>query len=136
MKKNLFYIVLLLILMPLGLFVQLELLPGRSPFLIASYGINLILAIIAGFVLKMPYFEMVTQLLPATEYHVHSATTYWIMTIGTQLFVMLAIFFAYKKYMSSDVKVPDGTSKMENSFAYKLLINQYYIPYFYEDFFF
>ncbi|MDG1022909.1 MAG: hypothetical protein P8I42_01135 [Flavobacteriaceae bacterium] len=51
MKKNLFYIVLLLILMPLGLFVQLELLPGRSPFLIASYGINLILAIIALFLL-------------------------------------------------------------------------------------
>ena len=93
-----------------------------------------ILAVIAGFTLKVPYFEMVTQLLPATEYHVHSATTYWIMTIGTQLFVILAIFFAYKKYMSKDIKVPDGTSAMENSFKYKLLINQYYIPHFYEEY--
>ena len=42
-----------------------------------------------------------------------------------------AEFFAYKKYMGSDIKVPDGTSPMENSFKYKLLINQYYIPYFY-----
>jgi len=56
------------------------------------------------------------------------------MTIGTQVFVLLAIFFAYKKYMCSSVKVPDGTSKMEKNFFYKLLINQYYIPYFYEEY--
>lgn len=92
-----------------------------------------ILAVIAG-VLKGTYFEYVTLVLPATEYHVHSATTYWIMTIGTQLFVIAAIYFAYKKYMSKDIKVPDGTSAMENSFKYKLLINQYYIPHFYEEY--
>lgn len=103
-------------------------------FMLVAMSPLLILAIIAGFVLKTPYFEMVTQLLPATEYHVHSVTTYWVMTIGTQLFVILAIFFAYKKYIASDIKVPDGTSKMENSFAYKLLINQYYIPHFYEEY--
>jgi NADH-quinone oxidoreductase subunit L len=57
------------------------------------------------------------------------------MTIGTQLFVILSIAFAYKKYMSKDIKVPDGTSKMENRFCYKLLKNQYYIPHFYEEFF-
>lgn len=101
-------------------------------FMLVAMSPLLILAIIAGFTMKMPYFEMVTELLPATEYHIHSHTTYWIMTIGTQLFVMLAIFFAYKKYMCSSVKIPDGTSKMENNFFYKLLINQYYIPYFYE----
>ena len=101
-------------------------------FMLVAMSPLLILAIIAGFTMKMPYFEMVTQLLPATEYHVHSATTYWIMTIGTQLFVILAIFFAYKKYMAPGIKVPDGTSKMEACFFYKLLINQYYIPYFYE----
>jgi NADH-quinone oxidoreductase subunit L len=56
------------------------------------------------------------------------------MTIGTQLLVVLAIAYAYKKYTSRDIKVPDGTSKMEKSFAYKLLINQYYIPYFYEEY--
>ncbi|MBT5934726.1 NADH-quinone oxidoreductase subunit L [Sulfurimonas sp.] len=103
-------------------------------FMLVAMSPLLILAIIAGFTFKMPYFEMVTQLLPATEYHVHSQVAYWIMTIGTQLFVIASIFFAYKKYMSPSIKVPDGTSKMENSFAYKLLINQYYIPYFYEEY--
>ena len=103
-------------------------------FMLVAMSPLLILAIIAGFMFKGTYFEMVTQLLPATEYHVHSAVAYWTMTIGTQLFVIASIFFAYKKYMSSSVKVPDGTSKMENSFAYKLLINQYYIPYFYEEY--
>ena len=92
-----------------------------------------VLAVIAG-ALKGTYFEMVTAVLPATEYHVHSAAAYWTMTIGTQLFVLLAIFFAYKKYMSKDIKVPDGTSDMENSIPYKVLKNQYYIPYFYEEY--
>lgn len=102
-------------------------------FMLVAMSPLLVLAVIAG-AFKMGYFEMVTQLLPATEYHVHSATTYWIMTIGTQLFVIGAIAYAYKKYTSKDIKVPDGTSKMENSFGYKLLINQYYIPYFYENY--
>ena len=93
-----------------------------------------VLAVIAGFTFKGGFFEMVTHLLPATEYHVHNHLAYWIMTIGTQAFVLAAIFFAYKKYMSKDIKIPDGTSVMENSFKYKLLINQYYIPYFYEEY--
>ncbi|MDD5372465.1 MAG: NADH-quinone oxidoreductase subunit L [Sulfurimonas sp.] len=102
-------------------------------FMLVAMSPLLILAIIAG-AFKMSYFEMVSKLLPATEYHVHSAATYWIMTIGTQLLVILAIAYAYKKYTSRDITVPDGTSKMENSFAYKLLINQYYIPYFYQEY--
>ncbi|TKI68400.1 NADH-quinone oxidoreductase subunit L [Sulfurimonas crateris] len=102
-------------------------------FMLVAMSPLLLLAVIAG-AFKMGYFNMVTELLPATEYHVHSATTYWIMTIGTQLFVIAAIAYAYKKYTSKDIKVPDGTSKMENSFGYKLLINQYYIPYFYENY--
>ena len=92
-----------------------------------------ILAVIAG-ALKGTYFEMVTAVLPSTEYHVHSAAAYWIMTIGTQLFVLVSIYLAYKKYMSKDIKIPDGTSAMENSIPYKILKNQYYIPYFYEEF--
>jgi NADH-quinone oxidoreductase subunit L len=102
-------------------------------FMLVAMTPLLILAVIAGS-FKGAYFEYVTLLLPDAQYHVHSATTYWIMTIGTQLFVILSIAFAYKKYMSRDIKVPDGTSAMENSFKYKLLINQYYIPYFYEEY--
>jgi NADH-quinone oxidoreductase subunit L len=56
------------------------------------------------------------------------------MLVGTQIFVGLAILYAYRKYMSNKIAVPDGTSKMENSFMYKLLINQYYIPYAYDEY--
>jgi NADH-quinone oxidoreductase subunit L len=102
-------------------------------FMLIAMSPLLVLAIIAG-ALKMTYFEMVTALLPATEYHIHNHVTYWIMTIGTQVFVIFAILYAYKKYANSKITVPDGTSKMEHSFGYKLLINQYYIPYAYEEF--
>lgn len=102
-------------------------------FMLIGMSPLLILAVIAGS-FKMTYFEMVTAVLPATEYHVHSAVMYWIMTIGTQLFVALAIAFAYKKYAHNGITVPDGTSKMENRFCYKVLSNQYYIPYFYEEY--
>ena len=102
-------------------------------FMLIAMSPLLLLAIIAGS-LKMTYYEMVTALLPATEYHIHNHLVYWVMTIGTQLFVILAIVYAYKKYANAKVTVPDGTSAMENSFGYKLLINQYYIPYFYEEY--
>jgi len=102
-------------------------------FMLVAMSPLLILAIIAGS-FRTTFFSVVEEILSATEYHIHSHVTYWIMTIGTQLFVILAIAYAYKKYMSRDIKVPDGTSDMENSFKYKLLINQYYIPYFYEEY--
>lgn len=102
-------------------------------FMLVAMSPLLVLAIIAG-AFKMTYYQLVINILPDTQYHVHSEMTYWIMTIGTQLFVMAAIAFAYKKY-SNWSSVPDGTSKMENSFGYKLLWNQYYIPKFYEEVF-
>jgi len=80
------------------------------------------------------FFEMVEEALHAVHYHIHSEVTLWIMIIGTQAFVLLAIFYAYKKYARKGIKVPDGTSETENSFMYKLLYNQYYIPYFYEQY--
>ena len=102
-------------------------------FMLVGMSPLLILAIIAG-AFRTTFFEMVEELLSAVEYHIHSEVTLWIMTIGTQAFVVLAIIFAYKKYNNSRISVPDGTSKMENSFAYKLLINQYYIPYAYDKY--
>ena len=51
MKKNAFYIALLLILMPLGLFVKSEFNTTRIPFLWTSYGVNFVLATIALFLL-------------------------------------------------------------------------------------
>jgi len=92
----------------------------------------LLVAIGAG-ILQTPFFDMVEEALNAHEYHI-SHTTALIMLFGTQIFVGLAALYPFKKYANSRVKVPDGTSKMENSFIYKLLINQYYIPYFYEEY--
>jgi NADH-quinone oxidoreductase subunit L len=102
-------------------------------FMLIAMSPLLILAIIAGS-FKGSYFELVTGLLPATQYHVHNVTTYWIMTIGTQLLVIAAIAFAYKKYASWST-VPDGTSKMEHNVCYKTLSNQYYIPKIYDEVF-
>ncbi|MFT7860262.1 MAG: NADH-quinone oxidoreductase subunit L [Sulfurimonas sp.] len=101
-------------------------------FMLVAMSPLLLLAVIAGS-LKLSYFEMVTGLLPAIEYHIHHPAIYWGMTIGTQLFVILAVLFAYKKYASWK-SVPDGTSKMENRLCYKVLFNQYYIPYAYEKY--
>jgi len=92
----------------------------------------LLVAIGAG-VLQTPFFDMVEELLEAHEYHIAHGTAI-VMLVGTQLFVGLAILFAYKKYANTEVTVPDGTSETENSFIYKLLINQYYIPYAYEEY--
>jgi len=102
-------------------------------FMLVAMSPLLVLAVIAGS-FKMTYYQLVTSLLPAHMYHVHSEMTYWIMTIGTQLFVIAAILFAYKKYANWS-SVPDGTSAMEKSFFYKLLYNQYYIPKMYDEVF-
>ena len=93
----------------------------------------LILAIIAGS-FQHTFFEFVEEALHAMHYHIHSEIVVWVMTIGTQAFVIAMILYAYKKYARKGIKVPDGTSKTEQSFIYKLLFNQYYIPYFYEEY--
>ncbi len=102
-------------------------------FMLIAMSPLLILAMIAG-IFKEPFFSMVEEILGAAEYHIHSHATALIMLVGTQIFVALAILYAYKKYANKKVMVPDGTSAIENSFIYKLLFNQYYIPYFYEEY--
>jgi len=102
-------------------------------FMLIGMSPLLILAMIAG-VFQVPFFNMVEEILSAHEYHIHSHFTLFVMLVGTQIFVGLAILYAYRKYMSNKIVVPDGTSKMENSFMYKLLLNQYYIPYAYEEY--
>jgi len=102
-------------------------------FMLIAMSPLLILAMIAG-IFKEPFFGMVEEILGAAEYHIHSHAIALIMLVGTQIFVALAILYAYKKYANKNVTVPDGTSAIENSFIYKLLFNQYYIPYFYEEY--
>ena len=92
-----------------------------------------VFAVIAG-VMQSPFFHMVEEALNAEHYHINSEATKWIMIIVTQLLVIAAIFYAYKKYNRNDISVPDGTSTTENRVCYKILYNQYYIPYFYEEY--
>ena len=102
-------------------------------FMLIAMSPLLLFAMIAG-VFQDPFFAMVEEILGATEYHIHSHATALIMLVGTQIFVALSILYAYKKYANKKITVPDGTSAVENSFIYKLLFNQYYIPYFYEEY--
>jgi NADH-quinone oxidoreductase subunit L len=102
-------------------------------FMLVAMSPLLLLAIIAGS-FKDGFYEMVTELLPATEYHIHSHVVEWVMILGTQVFVIFAVLYAYKKYANSDVTLPDPDGEVENSFIYKLLENQYYIPYFYDEY--
>jgi NADH-quinone oxidoreductase subunit L len=52
------------------------------------------------------------------------------MTIGTQLFVVGAIVYAYQKYKNAKID-----KKVEAGFLYQLLYNQYYIPKIYDEVF-
>jgi len=87
------------------------------------------LAVVAGF--GMGGFEhFVTKLLP--EYHMSEHTHHiaWILGLVVLLFAVGGILLAYKKYD----KGLKRDEKLENSFIYRLLANQYYIPQLYEGF--
>ncbi len=88
-----------------------------------------ILAIIFGFFMN-PFKEFATTILPAYEMSEHTHHIAWILIIVTTLIAVSGIVLAYKKYANGLVR----DEKMENSFIYKLLQNQYYIPKFYMEF--
>jgi NADH-quinone oxidoreductase subunit L len=88
-----------------------------------------ILAAIAGFF--MGGFEhFVTKLLP--EYHMSEHTHHiaWILGLLVLVVAVSGIALAYRKYANGLKR----DEELENSFIYKLLANQYYIPQFYEEF--
>ena len=87
-----------------------------------------ILAVVAGF--GMSSFEhFITKLLP--EYHMSEHTHHiaWILGLVVLVVAVGGIVFAYKKYANGLKR----DEKCENSFIYKLLSNQYYIPQLYEE---
>ena len=88
-----------------------------------------ILAAIAGFF--MGGFEhFVTKLLP--EYHMSEHTHHiaWLLGLLVLVVAVSGIVLAYKKYANGLKR----DEKCENSFIYRLLANQYYIPQLYEEF--
>jgi len=88
-----------------------------------------ILAAIAGFFMG-GYEHFVTKLLP--EYHMSEHTHHiaWLLGLLVLVVAVSGIALAYKKYANGLKR----DEELENSFIYRLLANQYYIPQFYEEF--
>ena len=85
-----------------------------------------ILAIIAGF-FGHSLQEYLTTILPEYEPHVGSFT-FFVLLVITLTIAISGILFAVYKYSTGGFD-----KKCENTFAYKLLYNQYFIPDLYEQ---
>jgi len=88
-----------------------------------------LLAVIAGFFMG-GFQTFVTKLLPDYVMSEHTHHLIWVLTAVVLVFAIGGIWLAYKKYY----KGLKRDMELENSFIYKLLANQYYIPQFYEEF--
>ncbi len=89
-----------------------------------------ILAVIAGF-FKDWYEHFVTALLPAYHMSEHTHHIAWLLGLVVIAFAVGGIVLAYIKYNRGLKR----NAKLENSFIYRLLANQYYIPILYENIF-
>ncbi len=98
-----------------------------KPYALWAMSVLAVLAVIAGW-FKEDFMEFATKFLPAYEMSEHTHHMVWILTIVTTAVAVSGILIAYFKY-SKGLK---RSQKVENSFVYKLLYNQYYIPEFYE----
>ena len=88
-----------------------------------------ILAVIAGFGMGT-FHEFIIKLLPEYEMSAHTHHLILYLTAVVLVFAVGGIALAYKKYYHGLKR----DEKLENSFVYKLLANQYYIPKLYEEF--
>ncbi|MCD6212306.1 MAG: NADH-quinone oxidoreductase subunit L [Sulfurovum sp.] len=88
-----------------------------------------LLAVIAGFFMG-GFQTFVTKLLPDYVMSDHTHHLIWVLTAVVLVFAVGGIWLAYKKYANGLKR----DEELENSFIYKLLANQYYIPQFYEEF--
>lgn len=98
-------------------------------FVIAAMLPLAVLAVIAGW-FEHAFIDFVTKVLPTWEASNTASSTVWILILVTSAVAVGGIAVAYVKYYKGD-----GFSKeWENNSLYKLLINQYYVPQFYEKF--
>jgi NADH-quinone oxidoreductase subunit L len=86
-----------------------------------------IMAVIFGF-FKESAMEFLTKFLPPYEVSEHTHHMVPLLIAVTTLIAVSGIVYAYIKY----AKGLKRSQKVENSFPYKLLYNQYYIPLLYE----
>ncbi|WP_281951992.1 NADH-quinone oxidoreductase subunit L [Nitrosophilus kaiyonis] len=87
-----------------------------------------ILAIIAGF-FEESFEHFVTMILPEYHFHTHGIATVALIGVTT-LIALSGIIFAVYKYSTGGF-----SPKWKETFIYKLLFNQYYIPIIYEKVF-
>jgi NADH-quinone oxidoreductase subunit L len=87
-----------------------------------------VLAVIAGF-FEHDFVHLVGSVLPIEEFHVSTAT-FWFLIIVTQAIALGGIGFAVWIYG----KKGGFSKKWEETFVYKLLFNQYYIPKIYDEY--
>jgi len=83
-----------------------------------------LLAISAGW-MEHSFVHMVTNLLPALQAHVNHSTVL-ILIVITSGIAIFGIAFAVLKFNKNGTYFSE---KMKDTFVYKLLANQYYIPY-------
>ncbi len=98
-----------------------------KPYALWAMSVLAVLAVIFGW-FREDFMEFITKFLPAYEMSEHTHHMVWILTIVTTAIAVTGILVAFFKYS----KKLNRSEKTENSFAYKLLYNQYYIPHFYE----
>ncbi len=94
------------------------------PFVIAAMTPLAVLAVVAG-AFEHSYIEMVTKLLPALDIHVSTVVFYTLIAVTTAI-AAGGIIFAVLKYNKSGTYF---SKQFEHGIIYKLLANQYYVPY-------
>ncbi len=97
-------------------------------FVIAAMSVLAILAVVSGW-FKSLFIELVTKILPELNIHLEYSTMYLLIVL-TSLMVLFGIFLAVIKFKRNETYF---SQVFENSFCYKLLANQFYIPHFIEN---
>ncbi|NEW60083.1 NADH-quinone oxidoreductase subunit L [Sulfurovum sp. bin170] len=80
------------------------------------------------------YKAFITKNLPAYEMSDHTHHIAWLLGALVVLFAVIGIWIAYRKYAGKGAMAWQRDEKVENSFIYKLLENQYYVPHAYDRF--
>jgi len=80
------------------------------------------------------YHEFIINKLP--DYEMSHHTHHWAWLLGSLVIVLAltGIAIAYKKYAGKGVDAWKRDEEFEESFFYKLVANQYYVPKFYDEF--
>jgi NADH-quinone oxidoreductase subunit L len=92
-------------------------------YVIASMVPLAVLAVIAGWY-EQEFFEFVTHVLP--DYHAHVSYTTNMVLMGVTVAISLfGMGYAYYKYSKDESYF---SKELQNTFLYKMLANQYYIP--------